>query len=122
MNPENQRIAIAEACGLDVSVKDTCPACNGCTPYEAGDDYGITLWRECRHCSNTGKVKGYILRSPDYLNSLDAMHKAEKILTDDQWDTYCDLLGGSLQSCASAAADQRAEAFLRTIGKWEDDQ
>jgi hypothetical protein len=66
---------------------------------------------------------------PDYLNDLNAMHEAEKVLTEDQQEQYLNNLYEvcNLHSmindawnlnCATAA--QRAEAFLRTIGKWEE--
>lgn len=53
---------------------------------------------------------------------LNAMHEAEKVLTFDEWDIYCVHLGDTQPSCAKATARQRAEAFLRTIGKWEEVQ
>jgi hypothetical protein len=61
-----------------------------------------------------------ILEPPDYCNDLNAMHEAEKVLTFKDWEFYCDELGGSFQGCAHATARQRAEAFLRTLGKWEE--
>jgi transcriptional regulator of NAD metabolism len=64
------------------------------------------------------------------------MHEAEKVLTPEQQQTYVDHLadvcevyidhdvGGWGDFCAfavfHATAAQRAEAFLRTIGKWKD--
>jgi hypothetical protein len=60
---------------------------------------------------------------PDYLNDLNAMHEAQKILTYAQggemtlWITRIHGDGYGPQLFATAA--QRAEAFLRTIGKWE---
>jgi hypothetical protein len=59
---------------------------------------------------------------PNYLNDLNVMHEAEKVLTDEQWDTYCYRLDGvgGMRHCTHATASQRAEAFLRTIGKWEE--
>ena len=59
---------------------------------------------------------------PDYAHDLNAMHEAENVLTDDDWDLYCTELGHSLRWCAHATARQRAEAFLRTVGKWEEVQ
>jgi hypothetical protein len=63
---------------------------------------------------------------PDYCNDLNAMHEAEKALTDDQYhtgykQTLASLVGlsGNMR-VMSATAAQRAEAFLRTIGKWEE--
>ena len=60
------------------------------------------------------------------------MHDAEKALTDDQsllyFDTLVEMIAGSVENprhsdfkrIVSATAPKRAEAFLRTIGKWED--
>jgi len=68
---------------------------------------------------------------PNYCNDLNAMHEAEKILNSAQRIIYAD------QICiiwtgrddrpvpmwfwiTEATARQRAEAFLRTLGKWEE--
>jgi hypothetical protein len=64
----------------------------------------------------------------NYCTDLNAMHEAEKILTcynkihtyvwhlenRDDWHTDLKLMA------THATARQRAEAFLRTLGKWED--
>ena len=76
---------------------------------------------------------------PDYLNDLNAMHEAEKRLAmgfdGSEWDDYEQGLWwlvnkgisfepetlhdvGYLKNLMSATAAQRAEALLRTIGKW----
>lgn len=57
---------------------------------------------------------------PDYLTDLNAMHEAEKVLTNAQRERYrtelvYKLAGGDV----FATAAQKAEAFLWTIGKWE---
>lgn len=59
----------------------------------------------------------------DWCNDLNAMHEAEKVLLD--WEGYVSALAkvtGAEDSCGrdfmSAPARQRAEAFLRTLGKW----
>jgi hypothetical protein len=57
---------------------------------------------------------------PNYCLDLNAMHEAEKVLRGAEWDTYVDLLADTWIQVAHATARQRAEAFLRTIGKWED--
>ena len=118
MTPEKQRIAIAEACG----------------------------WTEIEPCTCCDEVsRGYTPRPgthkkhlPDYLNDLNAMHEVEKVL----WDTgkameftnqivgiVCSARGfrrdkgtsdDHLMCLSHATAAQRAEAFLRTIGKWEE--
>lgn len=71
---------------------------------------------------------------PDYLSDLNAMHDAEAILEDrdERWECrrYANALeakltrddhhqqGPSRFGFAHATAAQRAEAFLRTLGKW----
>ena len=59
---------------------------------------------------------------PDYLNDLNAMNKAEKSLTNEQWwlfvEFLTEILGGGVAICISATAAQRAEAFLRTLSLW----
>ncbi len=64
-------------------------------------------------------------RVPKYLNSLDAMHEAEKVLTFGQWSRYVDSLYELHEGSASApwrgyeavhaTARQRNTAFLMTL-------
>jgi|688.fasta_scaffold19560_12 hypothetical protein len=70
---------------------------------------------------------------PDCCNDLNAMHEAEKTMVNEPsyWVKltevvlgfeYLDFDPSNEYSClevASASARQRAEAFLKTIGKWE---
>jgi hypothetical protein len=113
MTPEQQRIAIAEACGW----KLTYPGCE------------TSNWK-----SPVGQA-GF-LSPPNYLNDLNAMHEAEKILTGSQYDNFvCYLLPKEEQRhynswglegvssisprlLVSPTAAQRAEAFLRTLNLW----
>ncbi len=101
MTPENQRIAIAEALGwiFDHSRKS----------YQRQGQWCIEL--------------------PNYLNDLNAMHEAEKVLTTPQWFDYLKELtaigcknksstGYQAIDPIHATAAQRAEAFLRTLGLW----
>ncbi len=106
MNPIEQREAIAKACGWT--------------------EQSLGWWRHEDH-----KLDAVIL--PDYLNDLNAMHEAEKILTPKQWNTYTVNLARTIAEChdanikvsvptnvlLSATAAQRAEAFLRTLGLWK---
>ena len=84
MSPEQQRIAIAEVCGLD-GAKDA---------------------------------------FPDYLNDLNAMHEAEMKLIAGDLDTEyretLDKVCGQYAIIFRATAAQRAEAFIRTLNKWEE--
>ena len=62
--------------------------------------------------------------APDYPHDLNAMHEAEKTLTPTQWHQYNAHLAritmhDRLFAMVSATAAQRAQAFLRTVGKWE---
>jgi hypothetical protein len=61
---------------------------------------------------------------PNYCNDLNAMHEAEKLhADDDKWtERYWLALYEATQETRwpyDASAAQRAEAFLKTIGKWE---
>lgn len=109
MNPKKQRITIAEACGLEVL-------------HAAGKARAMVRQELCTGAASTDwKVM------PDYLSDLNAMHEAEKVLTVDERFSYvrklCRLLAVSSAEFAfiHATAAQRAEAFLRTLGLWKDD-
>jgi hypothetical protein len=111
MKPEEQRIAIAEAVGC-INVKmwgDSCIASLG--------------------IDNNGNCWGsYVVK--DYLNDLNAMHEAEKILSDNNRMKFRGELVemmrpkyGFESACLlaiHATAAQRAEAFLRTLGLWKE--
>lgn len=64
----------------------------------------------------------------DYCNDLNAMHEAEKSLTDEQCVFVRVHLRERLENYPAsryiwhATARQRAEAFLRTLDKWEEVQ
>jgi len=106
MNPEQQQLAIAEACGR----------------VQRADGFWFPA----------GKYYGSA-GIPDYLNDLNAMHEAEKTLTHETRPEYlCQLFDAATRGRSGlypvdenylshhATASQRAEAFLRTIGKWEE--
>jgi hypothetical protein len=61
---------------------------------------------------------------PDYCNDLNAMHEAEKIFDNALYCRYIDELCTQAikgkNSMYLATAAQRAEAFLKTIGKWKE--
>jgi hypothetical protein len=57
---------------------------------------------------------------PDYCSDLNAMHEAENFFASaEQLRNYEDILDDG-NGGHSATARQRAEAFLRTLGKWEE--
>jgi len=99
MTPEQQRIAIAQACETM--------------------RWSYALPQKCVAAS-----------VPDYLSDLNAMHEAEKTLNELSWMHYlrnlaeivrkpkqCEI---QISQYVHANAAQRAEAFLRTINKWEE--
>lgn len=64
-----------------------------------------------------------------YCSDLDAMHEAEKMLTNKERMTYmsnlhihgsCDYKKKDWYDLTHATAAKRAEALLRTIGQWKD--
>jgi hypothetical protein len=58
---------------------------------------------------------------PDYCNDLNAMHEAQKMLNSEQWVAYGKELSRlKVFPMVHATARQKAEAFLRTLGKWEE--
>jgi hypothetical protein len=61
---------------------------------------------------------------PSFCKDLNAMHEAEKGLVSLQWVSYSrrlqTLCDESVTWPIHATASQRAEAFLRTIGKWKE--
>jgi hypothetical protein len=52
---------------------------------------------------------------PNYASDLNAMHEAEKVLSSERLVQFWMRIPSS-----SATAPQRAEAFLRTVGKWQE--
>jgi hypothetical protein len=73
------------------------------------------------------KTHGYRTGIEDYCNDLNAMHEAEKVLKGyEQIATYVwhlenrsgDWSTDEHMMATHATARQRAEAFLRTLGKW----
>ena len=110
MTNEQQRIAIAEASGWvreysDIPTWDT--SLNSYKPVHT------MLFRRQEKCFRAENL-------PDYLNDLNAMHDAEKMLEVEDnhaYGCYCIELYEKYGNTVSLAAAQRAEAFLRTIGK-----
>lgn len=113
MKPELQRIKIAEACGWT--------GIRGETGYP----------------SAAAKLADNYYTLPDYFNSLDAMHEAEKVKEmqfDSEYSYWLahiavrdrglnedsiELVDGYQMAITSTAA-QRAEAFLRTLSLWQE--
>jgi hypothetical protein len=116
MTPEKQRIAIAEACGWKwVGSPEQVAATSGFTMPE-------------KWVVDPNGALQFPHNTPDYVNDLNAMHEAELAVFGNDWDealwaTYKHALYGVIEMnrhVINSTAAQRAEAFLRTIGKWEE--
>jgi hypothetical protein len=115
MTPEQQRIAIAEACGWRIKRRDI----TGFNVWEPDAKLPAQL---CNNLEN---------KIPNYLYDLNAMHEAEKMLDDEQDLDYSESLelvigarwsannSCDMQRFRSATAAQRAEAFLKTLNLWK---
>lgn len=101
MTDDQINMAIAEACGW--TEIQTC-----------------TCWDDVSRGKPPGKIG--LKHIEDYCNDLNAMHEAEKTLTDANMFVMAHhierLVSAHGQHYFHATARQRAEAFLRTLGKW----
>lgn len=144
MNNNEQRIAIATACGWKfertnkyIGDRTSITVTN---PHGGGSDGCVGKFYESRDIvyfdfedifNNPNKFVGPV---PDYLNDLNAMHNAEMSLTVDQKDDFQDNLWrvvaekpeqvdgrktiGDWRNYTHSTAAQRAEAFLKTLNLW----
>ena len=113
MTDEKINIAIAEACGWTC-----CGKVEGCKPHGYPPDIRKPTTREL--LDGTGPLPWDI---PNYCDDLNSMHEAEKILNEEQKEKYFFNLMcvfGNWPKAIQATAKQRAEAFLRTLGKWKE--
>lgn len=124
MSPDAQRVAIAEACGWTHVY------------HESGEHVDYDSRSVCPWEGLRGTWDAERRFVPDYPNDLNAMHEAEKVLLceyeagqSSDWLEYDRQLkviteAGRGQYRTSklwhATAAQRAEALLRTLGKWEE--
>lgn len=115
MAPEDQRIAIAEACGWKRDERGwSRPDGSRAEHNEMLDVCYQVVQHDC----------------PDFLNDLNAMHEAEKRIVEEaergyRYDMMLYMVVQANEEGMTnfmklwhATAAQRAEAFLRTIGKW----
>lgn len=64
---------------------------------------------------------GWVVDCPNFATDLNAMHEAEKALPVKKFPLYVKkLMKLNFGDPIHAAARQRAEAFLRALGKWEE--
>jgi hypothetical protein len=96
-------IAIAEACGWKQITLDNKPE---------------EIWEHANppyQCKAESKL-------PNCAGCLNAMHEAEKEMKPSDLTSYLEMLFDWLEAdCIRASASTRAEAFLRTLGKWEEE-
>jgi len=116
MTREQINTTIAEACGWRFTKHQNMwyAACPGDTSYGAG----LRGWQHDGdgYHSKESAAKD---RAPDYMNDLNAMHEAEKLLSSK------DCHSGDISSLTfyesliekRSTADKRAKAFLITLGK-----
>lgn len=102
MTDKQINIAIAEACGWEIKEKE----------YLAKSP-DVGWWK-------------YLDAIPNYCNDLNAMHEVEKGIQ--HYGYFADKLAKVMNQPRQgillplATARQRAEAFLKTVDKWEEDQ
>lgn len=125
MKPEEQRIVIAEACGF--------------VPMYQNCSWETQVWHVPGGTFDKLENCRVFESLPDYLNDLNAMHEAEgrhdfdmhnnrygRILAEvvtrqSQGHHHITANWWTVKRVARATAAQRAEAFIRTIGKWNTD-
>lgn len=116
MTNKQINIAMAKACGWREE------------PEPIGS-FNATAWWH-----NNYRYPSSVMPVPDYCNDLNAMHEAEKVLDYEQCEAFVDTITDTVHAAnrerdyefpwgftrIHATAKQRAEAFLRTLGKWEE--
>jgi hypothetical protein len=128
MNKQEQRIAIAEACGWTRTLiphlrKDgTYSSC--CTDEIIWCKWEHPIFRPVDDDPGHDPYHA-MLCLPDYLNDLNAMHEAEKtlLISSFMWETYSEILA-AISDCNeyepfAATATQRAKALLKTLNLWK---
>ncbi len=134
MKPEQQNIAIAEACGAQwIDLPDF--RGNHHLPTKLLTFIGVDDVEKLAGTFPVLVPTGYKnpmphFDIPKYTTDLNAMHESEKTLDDDQWANYFYHLNGSVDPSSvthdhsmeenqiNISASRRAEAFLKTINKW----
>ena len=104
------------------------------TPEQINITIAESLGWTIFHCNNKGEIKSW--KSPNgsiwqepwtplrFAEDLNAMHEVEKTLSTQKFEAFWIKLASmypeEARYCVSATALQRAEAYLHTIGKWNE--
>jgi hypothetical protein len=119
MSDEQINIAIAEACGLDVIQNP-----HGSKDRPEAWKTGFFTPKAAKQRRISWPSSTIVKVIPDYLNDLNAMHEAEKVLFpkhEAKWAMIIsEVCGHSWRIIYTATAAQRAEAFLRTLNLWSE--
>ena len=136
MNKEEQNLVIAEFLGTHKVSREMASWNKPKVPEE--NIYVVTdkNGKRAMYWTETVSAEMYdndYIHVTRYNSDLNAMHEAEKMLNYEQAEEFVEQLYLADQknnlaenpppwrfNVASATAAQRAEAFLKTIGKWED--
>jgi hypothetical protein len=115
MKPEEQQIAIAEFCGYRFIPMGKGPTGFYYLNCTSEEDVDLAIKGKLN-----GATPSYNL--PDYLNDLNAIHKATMLLTETQRKAMRYWLYQLTDQMSAHIADAptRCEALLRTIGKWKE--
>ena len=110
MSPEKQRVAIATACGWTIANSEN-------------DRADFLYWAPPGCVSKPNEI--WLGEPPNYLADLNACHEMEEWLKkDDRHGFACyasELFSEHGSDAVHVTAAQRSEAFLRTLGLWEED-
>jgi hypothetical protein len=128
MSPEDQNIAIAKICGWKLRWQN----CGGGPLFEVrpeGHCWGVwtppAIWYQSKEgLAFTRNPESWNPQPPNYLNDLNAMHEAEKILNWADQNDYLIYLWNDKKEdhweLVHKSAAQRAEAFLKTLNMWKE--
>lgn len=119
MSPEEQRIAIAEACGYEFRDESA--------RYPKEQDWQKYKAVYSPNGGFIGLCRPRFMCIPHYASDLNAMHEAENhLITETNYYDFLNTLHivmGRPQKGAwpiRATAGERSEALLKVIGKWKD--
>ena len=119
INPKHCKISLHKLGFIDIDMtneeinKDIAEYCGWKYEFNGNDEDPEWYWIPPNNPDGNGTP-------PDYCNDLNAMHEAENVLTTVQTTTMSQYLHRRLGMLwGFATASQRAEAFVRTIGKWD---